>query len=204
MTSFLPPDMQDMVFQWSNSKMTYEEVRDRIMALAVNRASLSKPAPMEVDKVARYYEEEDEKNVEEEWEEMGEKAEVDYVGETCRRCGGAGHYARECPTPKGKGKGKGGKGGGYAGPGVGKSGGKGKGVGKGEKGKGKFGGQCWQCGQMGHRASECFRRSREMEANANRMIDAVQEDCHVGGIWEIAQVTAKSHTKMPEDRKSVV
>jgi hypothetical protein len=31
-----------------------------------------------------------------------------------------------------------------------------------------------------------------MEANANRMIDAVQEDCHVGGIWEIAQVTAKS------------
>jgi hypothetical protein len=37
-----------------------------------------------------------------------------------------------------------------------------------------------------------------MEANANRMIDAVQEDCHVGGIWEIAQVTAKSHTKMPD------
>ena len=27
------------------------------------------------------------------------------MGESCRKCGGVGHYARECPTPKGKGKG---------------------------------------------------------------------------------------------------
>ncbi len=45
------------------------------------------------------------------WEEEGdgvnneseEKVEVDFVGELCMRCGGHGHYARECPTPKGLG-----------------------------------------------------------------------------------------------------
>ena len=64
--------------------------------------------------------------------ESEEEVEVDLVGEMCMRCGGHGHYARECPTPKRKGKGKGGS--------------KGKGKGKGNqyeygKGKGKGGGK---------------------------------------------------------------
>ena len=33
------------------------------------------------------------------------EVEIDYLAEPCRKCGGIGHYARECPTPKGKGKG---------------------------------------------------------------------------------------------------
>ncbi len=75
------------------------------------------------------------------------------MGESCRKCGGMGHYARECPTQIGKGKGDGGKGGGKA-KWKGKYGersfesgwkGGGKGNGKG-KGKGVMG-ECWTCGE---------------------------------------------------------
>ena len=67
-------------------------------------------------------------------EETLEEVNVDYVGESCLRCGGMGHYARECPTPKGKGKG------GFDGKGYGMKGGY-KGFGKdGYKGFSKNGG----------------------------------------------------------------
>ncbi len=56
------------------------------------------------------------------------EVEIDYVGESCRKCGGLGHCAMECPTPKGKGKGEGDKGGGTA-KAKGKSGRKGCGKG---------------------------------------------------------------------------
>ena len=52
---------------------------------------------------------------EEEGPYEGEDTGINYVGEKCHRCGGLGHYARECGTPlKGKGKGEAGKGGGKA------------------------------------------------------------------------------------------
>ena len=91
LTSMLPTDFQDYVFQWSDGKATYPDIRDKLMALAMNRASLGRPAPMEVDRVWAG----------EEWEEWPEegggtecddKVEVDFVGETCLRCGGHGHY----------------------------------------------------------------------------------------------------------------
>ena len=67
----------------------------------------------------------------------------------CHTCGGYGHIAAKCPTPKGgtmKGKGNNGKGDG-----------KNKGTGKGDGGKGKGGGPkggCWTCGGS-HFASDC-------------------------------------------------
>ena len=100
-----------------------------------------------------------------------------------------GHYARECPTPKGKGKG--GKGGGKAG-GKGKSGGKG-----GEyNGKGKgIVGECWTCGQKGHWASECPNRRVAVE------IGSVEEDeMTVGGVWQIAQVKVRSEGEVKENK----
>ena len=52
LTAVLPADLQDYVFQWSDGKSTYEEMGDRIISMAINRVSMSKPIPMEVHKVA--------------------------------------------------------------------------------------------------------------------------------------------------------
>ena len=195
LTSMLPSDYQDYVFQHAGAAK-YDEIRDRVIAVAVNRASLHKPKPMEVDWVRGY-----DDWGEEQWDTENqdeETAEVDHVGELCRRCSGMGHYARECPTPKGKGKGKGAQKGGWRnsdygkGKGVDYGKGKGKGASKGG-GKGPFAGQCWQCGQPGHRAAEC-KQNKEADNGQRMQVDAVEGVRYeVGGIWEIAHVTAEEH-----------
>ena len=43
LTAMLPTDFQDYVFQWSDGKVQYKELRDKLMALAMNRASLGRP-----------------------------------------------------------------------------------------------------------------------------------------------------------------
>ena len=176
LTAMLPADLQDYVFQWSDGKSTYEEMRDRIISMAINRVSMSSLGGGQSGG----------------WEqESQEQLEIGYVGESCRKCGGVGHYARECPTPKGKGKGawksdlqphnKG------------KSKGKEKSdhgdFGKGKsKGKGKtFDGECWSCGERGHRSQDC------QKGKSVTNIGSVEEEqeTYVGRVWSIAHVEAE-------------
>jgi hypothetical protein len=218
LTSMCPEEVQNMIFQWMDTKTTYEDLRDKIMTLSLNRAGEARPKPMEVDQIredwwywdngGEFYE----YNVP---EEPDKEVEVDYVGETCLRCGGMGHYARECPTPKGKGKGKNyDKGQGKGGKGYDKGYGKGfdKGYGKGfyskgygkdgygknggEKGKGKgFTGTCFTCGEVGHRAASCPKKPGN-----NMEIGAVAE-ASVGGVWEIAAVEEWKEVKADNNNK---
>jgi hypothetical protein len=136
MTSFLPSDLEDLVFQWSDAKTLFGELRDKVMSLAVNRAAMAKPTAMEVDRVQadEYYEEYGWDYGEEDGWYEGEDVGISYVEEKCHRCRGTGHYARECstPPPKGKGKGEVGK---RRREGEGKRKGGAKGVGKGLDGQ---------------------------------------------------------------------
>ena len=86
LTSFLPTDLQDFVFQWTDGKQKFEDVKDRILTLAVNRASMGRPAPMEVDKVQATHWCEDRSGQHGWTGEVEAEVEIDYVGELRRRC----------------------------------------------------------------------------------------------------------------------
>ena len=52
MTGMLPNDLQDLVFQWTDGKVSFTDLRDKVVLVAQNRATAARPAPMEVDKVS--------------------------------------------------------------------------------------------------------------------------------------------------------
>ena len=135
---------------------------------------------------------------EEEWDDVDEVKK----DRRCHNCGMMGHFTRDCRT-KGKGKGKGKE--------EGKGYGKGKGKtmkGTGRKGAGKSGrfkggrgeqndrgyqGQCWSCGKIGHKSSECrWGVDDEVDgySSGRRSGDqsGSEKGSDVGGVWIVGNV----------------
>ena len=137
----LPENVHFNIVQGMDSKkLSYEEMRSKVKLMADVYVEKVTPKPMDIDEMRREswdWEEHDH-------DECHDDAGVMVVGETCHRCGGVGHYARDCGTAKGKGKEQ--------------LKGEGSGKGWGDKGKGKgfvydFGGKggvkgkgCFNCG----------------------------------------------------------
>ena len=194
LTSMLSRDLQDMVYQQGKlgEKLTYKEVRDKVMSVASHRAEQATPTPMEVGRIGG------ESELDESWQADGAE-EIDAIAKNkCYACEGWGHLARDCPTRAAKGKGKM-KGHGFKGGG--KLGGKGAvanfaGKGWPSKGAGKgygYQGICYNCGVVGHKAAECTRTPQSVQEVVQGDVGQQQEACAVasqlGGVWSINAVT---------------
>ena len=181
LTELCTEEIRDMIYQNVDSGATFEVIKEKVVSWVSNRvASRSSPTPMDIGAC----------QPEEDWgwEDNGEE-DINAVGNAvCHRCGGTGHFARNCATPakvKGKGPdyGKGAKGYGKSGMkaeyGKGTSSGKGKSAGKG------FPGKCWNCNETGHRADQC-QKTWAIEEETFGV--AQVEDFSIGGVWHVGSV----------------
>ena len=181
-TSICPNNMQSWLDMNTDDSDDYETVRKHIDRMIQKDIERTGPSPMDVSGVHEYQES---PHVHAAGQDHGHGGHQDYdlgavaPGTVCYNCGGAGHMASTCSTPKGAGKGGGKKGDGkgdYKGKGKGDYKGKGKGgwnqyqapIGAGPykgndkgdgkgKGKGKpINGNCNACGAWGHMARDCW------------------------------------------------
>ena len=201
LTDMLPVVIQDYVYTHVEPDHTYKQVVDKVRVLATNKAEASGPSPMDVGSVAA---------AAAEWpEEPWYEENVDAVGVNtqCYNCGGWGHLSRDCSSTKGKGKGvnnghQGGKDAGkghYGGKGFGKDQGK---NGYGGKGAGKtwgkaFTGQCFNCGQTGHRKADCPTIAKPVQEIAENVAEVSIEGVNA---WMVGNIQVETFTEVTKKK----
>lgn len=168
-----PARLQEHMNMSTRDDEGYDDVRAEIVGQIEKHRANSTPSPMDIGSYDYW--------AGETWGDAFEESATEDIGAVssstqCFTCGGHGHTASQCPSPKqgkGKGFGKGtakGKGqfakGAHASKGKSKSGAKGY-PSKGSHGKGPghaaqggkgyaINGSCYQCGEFGHMAKDCW------------------------------------------------
>ena len=161
LASILDPTTRAHTSAYQGVSTGYQELKRAVLEFANNTIATHKPDtsdPMNIGKCVEQPTWEQEANSEETWDVVDDQLAAVSFHTQCFQCGGYGHLAHTCSTPKGKGKGfkggpKGGKGDAPKGGPKGGAKGSPKGSPKGGQKRGPANG-CWTCGGQ-HFASEC-------------------------------------------------